>query len=264
MKVTACANRQVIAECTLDNFNYQIDPYVGCEHYCYYCYVLAQAETDWTEEVRIHKNLAARLNKELSAIPPQTVYMGWHTDPYQPCEADSRQTRQVLELLLEKGFSASILTKSDLVLRDMDVLQAMSSARVSVSVAFHDNAIRQLFEANTIDTEARINALSRLKQAGITTSSLICPVIPYISEVQPLIEKLAAHAAQIWVYGLSIEDRSSPSWKNIEKILSRSYPDLKSQVEAAIFTRDHPYWKELRQDLSDLKEKRRLNLNIHL
>jgi len=60
-------------------------------------------------------------------IAPKTIYMGWQTDPYQPCEAEYRQTRQVLELLLEKGFSASILTKSDLVLRDSDILQEMET-----------------------------------------------------------------------------------------------------------------------------------------
>ncbi|MGD2016275.1 MAG: hypothetical protein PVG84_21200 [Desulfobacterales bacterium] len=63
------------------------------------------------------------MESELAGIAPQTIYMGWQTDPYQPCEAEYRQTRQVLELLLEKGFSASILTKSDLILRYMDLLQ---------------------------------------------------------------------------------------------------------------------------------------------
>ena len=65
--------------------------------------------------------------------------MGYHTDPYQPCEAEYQQTRKVLELLFEKGFSASILTKSDLVVRDVDILAEMKDAAVNVSVAFNDN-----------------------------------------------------------------------------------------------------------------------------
>ncbi|MCP4577402.1 MAG: radical SAM protein, partial [Deltaproteobacteria bacterium] len=117
MNIKPCDNRPALNPCTLKDRNYQVDPYIGCEHYCYYCYALNQAETDWSKEVLIHKDITSQLESELAGIPPQLIYMGWETDPYQPCEAECRQTRQVLELLLEKGFSASILTKSDLVLR---------------------------------------------------------------------------------------------------------------------------------------------------
>ena len=182
MKIKPCINRPLLNPCTLEGRNYQVDPYIGCEHYCYYCYALNQAETDWSKEVLIHEGIASRLESELAGILPQTIYMGWQTDPYQPCEAKYRQTRQVLELLLEKGFSASILTKSDLVLRDSDILQKMNAANVSVSVAFNDNRTRCLFEANTMDTEKRIEALHQMKAAGVRTGALICPVIPYITD----------------------------------------------------------------------------------
>lgn len=83
---------------------------------------------------------------------------------------------QVLELLLEQGFSASILTKSDLVLRDLDLLLPMEDSAVSFSVAFNGDDVRQLFEANTKTTEARISALKKLRAAGIRTTALICPL----------------------------------------------------------------------------------------
>ncbi len=264
MKISVCSHRKILSPCGLKDLEYQVDTYVGCEHYCYYCYVLGQAETDWTKEVLIHKDITDRLNNELSKIPPQTIYMGWHTDPYQPCEAEYRQTRQVLTLLLEKGFSASILTKSDLILRDIDVLKKMDNASVSVSVAFNDNRIRQQFEANTIDTEDRIGALVKLKEAGIKTSALICPVIPYITDVKPLIDMLAPHTDLIWIYGLSIQERSDRNWQNVQSILKGHFPNLKEQIEAAIFSKDHPYWIQLRQDLLELQKDRQLNLSIHL
>ncbi len=183
MKVSTCSYRPVLDKCTLKNLDYQVDTYVGCEHYCYYCYAVNQAETDWTKEILIYKGITGFLSEELEKISPQTIYMGYKTDPYQPCETEYRQTRQVLKLLLEKGFSASILTKSDLILRDIDVLKKMDNASVSVSVAFNDNRVRQQFEFNTIDTEARIGALVKLRKAGIKTSALICPVIHYITDV---------------------------------------------------------------------------------
>lgn len=264
MKITPCSPRPILNECGLENFDYQIDCYTGCEHYCYYCYVLDQAETDWAREILIHDDMVNRLRKELSGIPPQTIYMGWQTDPYQPCEAECRQTRQALELLLEKGFSASILTKSDLVLRDMDVLREMNDPAVSVSVAFNDDDVRKRFESKTMDTGLRIDALRKLRSEGVRTSALICPVIPYITDVEPLIDMLAPHTDKIWIYGLSIQNESARGWRNVKNILKRRFPDLEERVEAVLFSKNHPYWQQLRQTLVELKNERQLNLSIHV
>jgi DNA repair photolyase len=241
-----------------------VDPYIGCEHYCYYCYALNQAETDWSKEVLIHKDITSQLESELAGIPLQTIYMGWQTDPYQPCEAEYRQTRQVLELLIGKGFSASILTKSDLILRDTDLLQKMNEASVSFSVAFNDNRTCRLFEANTVDNEKRIEALRQLKEAAVRTGALLCPVIPYITDAIQLIDMLAPCTDVIWIYGLSINDRSDQNWLNMQKILSREFPDFLEQIEQAIFSKEHIYWAQLRDDLVTLKNDRQLNLNIRL
>ena len=266
MKVSTCSYRPILVPCDLGlkNIDYQVDPYVGCEHYCQYCYALNQAETDWTKEILIYKEISGQLNGELEKISPQTIYMGYNTDPYQPCEAEYRQTRRVLELFLEKDFSVNILTKSDLIVRDIDVFQEMDHASVSVSVAFNDSRIRQQFEANTIDTEDRIRALRKLREAGVKTSALICPVIPYITDVTPLIDMLAPHTDVIWIYGLSIEERSDLNWQNVQGILTNHFPNLREQIEAVIFSKDHSYWTQLRQDLLELQNDRQLNLSIHL
>ncbi len=264
MKVSTCSYRPVLTPCGLENHNYQVDPYVGCGHYCYYCYVLDQAETDWSKEILKYSDIVGQLSEELDKISPQTIYMGYYTDPYQPCEAEYQQTRKVLELFLQKGFSASILTKSDLVLRDIDILKEMNDAAVSVSVAFNDNQTRRLFEANTMDTEKRIEALRHLKEAGVRTGALLCPVIPYITDAVQLIDMLEPYADVIWIYGLSIDDRSGQNWLNIQQILNNQFPDLIEQIEAAIFSKDHRYWFQLRESLETLKKDRQLNLNIRL
>ena len=145
LKVSVCTNGPILSPCGLKDLDYQVDPYVGCEHYCYYCYVLAQAETDWSKEILIHNDIVDQLSEDIDKVSPQTIYMGYHTDPYQPREVEYRQTRKVLELFLKNGFSASILTKSDLVIRDIDILKEMNDAAVSVSAAFNDNSTRRLF-----------------------------------------------------------------------------------------------------------------------
>lgn len=264
MKMTPCTNQQIMSPCSLKGRNYQIDPYVGCEHYCYYCYALNKSVTDWREEVMFHEDIVRRLETELSKIPPQTIYMGWETDPYQPCETGELQTRKVLELLQKKGFSVSILTKSDLVLRDLDVLQKMNEPTVSFSMAFTNNCDRQFFEANTMDTEARIAAMQKLKSLGIRSSVLLCPVIPYITDVMTVIDSVAEPADKIWIYSLSILNRSDRNWQNIEDILERHYTSLKSRIEEVVFTKNHWYWNNLRDELLQLRQERNLNLDIHV
>ncbi|MCP4545262.1 MAG: radical SAM protein [bacterium] len=264
MKISVCSARPILVPCSLEGFDYQVDPYVGCAHFCRYCYVLDQAETDWTEEILIHADLSSQLSDELEGLEPQTIYMGYLSDPYQPCEAELRQTRTVLEILLARGFSVSILTKSDLVLRDSDILQKMVSASVSVSVAFNDDRIRQLFEANTIETESRIGALRKLKEAGIGTSALVCPVMPNITDPMPLIDALAPHTDAIWVYALSVQGQSPRCWSNVREILSRHFPDIKSDTESAVQDSDHPYWSGLRRDLQEVKRSMGLDLRIHV
>lgn len=264
MIISKCTTRPALSPCGLKSFDYQIDPYIGCEHYCYYCYVLPLAETDWSKEILCHENIVGQLNKELENIPPQTIYMGYHSDPYQPCESEYRQTRKVLELLLQRGCSASILTKSDLVVRDIEILKEMKDAAISVSVAFNDNHTRKLFEANTVDTEKRIEALRKLKEAGIRTGSLLCPVVPYITDTFQLIDMLEPYADTIWIYGLTFTERSNQSYLNLHKILSSHYTDKTDQIEKVVFSKGHGYWADLREKLEMIKKDRNLNLNIHI
>lgn len=264
MKITICSHRPILVPCKLKKPDYQIDPYVGCAHYCHYCYALNQAETDWTKEILIYKDINGQLSEELEKISPQNIYMGYYTDPYQPCEAYYRQTRKVLELLLEKGFSASILTKSDLVLRDVDLLQDMENASISVSVAFNDNRTREKFEANTKATEVRVEALRKLREAGIKTSALICPVFPFITDVKPLIDWLAPLTDVIWIYGLSIDQRSDLNWQNIESIIKEYFPDLSGPFEEAVLSKDHKFWAQLKQELRDMQKDKHLNPSIHI
>jgi DNA repair photolyase len=264
MKISVCSHRPILEPCALDNIDFQVDSYVGCEHFCYYCYALKHAETNWKEEIRIHRNISEQLCEELEKISPQTIYMGYRTDPYQPCEVDYRQTREVLKLLVEKGFSASILTKSDLFLRDVDLLQRMESARISISTAFTDESVRQLFESKTKDTEARIEALRCMKEAGLQTSALICPIIPYVTDAIALVEKLAPITDTIWIYGLSIENREGPNWKYIQDILVKHFPGEYEQIESVIFDKAHSYWTNLRQELQHIMLDQGLCLKIHI
>jgi DNA repair photolyase len=264
MKIRQRETGQILQPCSLEWFAYQIDPYIGCEHHCHYCYTLNQTDTDATKEIIIHRDLAGQLKRDLSALEPQTVYMGMNTDPYQPCERAYEQTRQVLKLLAERAFAVCVLTKSDLTVRDIDLFAKMKGSSVGISIAFQDERVRQLFEAKAPPNEKRTRALKNLKQAGIETYALLNPVMPFITDVGQLIEMVAPYADTIWIYGLSMEKERDRNWQNVKRILNRHFPDLTEKYRQIAFSKDHPYWAELRRELERLQREKGLNLRIEL
>lgn len=264
MKVHPSQCQQILQPCNLEWFAYQIDPYVGCEHHCHYCYTLNQTDTDETKEIIIHRDLAGQLTRELSALEPQIIYMGMNTDPYQPCERAYEQTRQVLELLAERGFSVCMLTESDLMVRDIDLFAKMKGSSVGISIAFQDESTRQLFEAKTPPHQKRIEALQRFKETGIETYVLMNPVMPFITDVRQLIEMVAPYADTIWIYALSMKREEDRNWQNLNRILNRHFPDLTERYIEMSFSKAHPYWTELRRELEKLQKEKGLNLRIEL
>ncbi len=264
MKVCVSSRKQIFKLCSLRSYTYQIDPYIGCEHLCYYCYALNDAETDWTQEILIYQDFVDSLEQELSTLKPQPVYFGWNSDPYQPAEENYRYTRQAIEILAERGFSVSILTKSDLVLRDVDVIKQMPESSVGLSIAFQEEDVRELFEAKAQPNHRRIAALKSLKEAGIETYALICPIMPFISDLEALIGMAAAHADTLWFYGLSMNEPGDRNWRYVRKILDDHFPELMEKYHRIAFSSNHPYWLKLRHKLEEIKLKSHLNMKIEV
>jgi len=261
MKVTTLSNRRVLAPCRLAWYTYQIDPYIGCEHSCLYCYILNTPHRN--EHILIHKNITKRLHQEILSLKPQTIYMGMDTDPYQPLEKTLNQTRTVLQLLAEKEFSVSLLTKSPLITRDIDILTRMEDPLAGISLAFQDEETRKLFEPKAPPNEQRIRALAELKKAGIETYTLICPVIPKITDVEALIDKAVPYSDAIWLYRLNVHSKNV-NWQNVNSILHRNFPEIAEQVREIIFSRKHAYWTEVRQNLVNIQKERGISLEIRL
>jgi DNA repair photolyase len=264
VRVGVSSPRRVLEPCELEGLSYQVDPYLGCEHHCYYCYALNQAETCWEEEILMHQDMVDRLSQELSALDPQTIYVGMNTDPYQPSEECDQQTWQALDLLAQRGFSACLLTKSDLVVRDVDLLLRMKGSSAGISIAFQDEDVRRRFEAHAPSNERRIEALKALKEAGVETYTLICPVMPFITDVEPLIEMVVEYSDTIWIYRLSMEDDQDRNWQNVRGILDHGFPGLTEQYRRIAFSGEHPYWTELRARLEQVQLDGPLNLRIEL
>jgi DNA repair photolyase len=191
-------------------FRWTINVYRGCSHACAYCFARPTHEylglnvgEDFDRKIVVKINAVERLRAEL-ANPHwigEPVAMGTNTDPYQRCEGKYRLTRGVLEALAEHGNPFSILTKSPLVVRDLDVLTA-AAARADVSVNFSigtlDERVWRATEPGTPHPRRRVDALRQMAAAGIRTGAMIAPVLPGLSD-RP--EQLAEVAAAIRAAG---------------------------------------------------------------
>ena len=188
-------------------FDRSLNPYRGCEHGCVYCFARPShaflglsAGLDFETKLFVKANAAEALERELSApgYRPKVIAIGTNTDPYQPVERRHRVTRQVLEVLDRANHPCGLVTKSALVLRDLDILARMSArglVRVAVSVTTLDRHLARDMEPRAATPMRRLDTLRRLAEAGVPTGVLVAPVIPALNdhELEAILE--AAHGA---------------------------------------------------------------------
>ena len=164
-------------------YSYAVNPYVGCEHGCSYCYArfmkrfTGHAEP-WGEFVDVKMNAPDLLQVEIRKKRPGTVWVSGVCDPYQPREARYGLTRACLQILTREGWPVVVQTRSPLVLRDAKILSQAPDLQVGLTVTTADDGIRRLFEPQAPPIEERIKALDGLHRAGIKTFAMIAPLLP--------------------------------------------------------------------------------------
>jgi DNA repair photolyase len=172
---------------------YTINPYIGCEHNCVYCYArfmkrFFRHKEAWGEFVDVKVNAAELLEKEISKKKIGRVWMSGICDPYQPVEKKYKLTRKCLEILVKNNWPVTIQTKSTLVLRDMDILKKSKKVEVGFTITTADEKIGEMFEPKASPIKERIDTLEKLHLAGIRTFVMIAPILP---GAEGLPEKLA-------------------------------------------------------------------------
>ena len=188
-------------------YAWTINPYRGCAHECHYCFARAYHSyldlgigEDFARRIVVKTNVAEVLRHELGARRWQgePVAMGTATDPYQPCEGRYRLTRKVLRALIEFHTPLSMLTKSTLIVRDIDLISELGStagATIAMSVGSLDESVRRLVEPGTPPVRSRLSALSRVASAGIPTGVLVAPILPYLTDAQATLDELVESCA---------------------------------------------------------------------
>jgi DNA repair photolyase len=176
---------------------YALNPYTGCEHGCRYCYapnILRVKRQEWGEYVKVKRNLPAVLAQELKKKPPGLVGISSVTDPYQPIEEKLNITRYSLELLSKHKFPVSLITKSPLVLRDLDILTQFDYNEVTLTITTLDDGLSKILEPNAPSPSSRLAALKRLGNEGLNTYAFLGPLYPNLEphEVPDMVDAIAA------------------------------------------------------------------------
>ncbi len=222
--------KSILTHSGIPGVDYCINPYVGCYHGCRYCYATFMkrftGHTEaWGSFVDVKINAPEVLQKELMRKEKGRVIISSVTDAYQPVEGKYKITRQCLEVLSEHQYEVEILTKSPLVLRDIDILKRIRDIDVGITITTDDDRIRKAFEPNAPSIKARVNALKRLHEDGIKTYVFIGPVLPM--NPVALVEKIAPYADSVLIDRMNYTSKTVSIYRsmNLTRWLDRGFTE---------------------------------------
>ncbi|MEZ0248388.1 MAG: radical SAM protein [Thermoproteus sp.] len=187
MKIVEIRTDRGLAKSGLPEYDYALNPYLGCLHACRYCYAKdftrGEPGEHWGEVVYVKVNLPEVLAREVKAYSPGVVGVSTITDPYQPVEAKYRLTRRSLEVLLQAGFKASIQTKSTFVLKDMDLFFVYrDKVDVGITITTYREEAARLLEPKAPPPRARAYALHMLSELGVKTWVFLGPLLQGVND----------------------------------------------------------------------------------
>ena len=259
MKIQIIQCKSVLTKSNLPKVDYCINPYVGCLHACVYCYArfmrrFTGHNESWGDFLDVKLNAPDVLAKELVRAKRGTVLLGSVTDAYQPSERKYRITRAILEILLEHDFPVSILTKSDLVLRDIDLLKQFSDCEVGLTITSTDESVARNFEPHASAPHNRIKALNMLHQNGIATYAFIGPILPGLTDLEAVFKAIQGKVNFIMTESLNMKCGNRHF---IEALLLNKYPKLLPLYKAGF---SKGYWDKVEQTIRELVIKYQIPL----
>lgn len=240
--------RSVMTRSSLPVGGYSVNPYVGCTHACKYCY--ASFMKRFTGHTEPWGNFL-----DVKHWPPignphrydgERIVIGSVTDGYNPCEEQFRRTRHLLEELQGTSAEVMICTKSDLVLRDLDLLRTFPKVTVSWSVNTLDEEFRADMD-HAVSIERRLAAMQRFHEAGIRTVCFVSPIFPGITDLRAIIERVRTFTDLIWLENLNLRG----AFKSvIMAYIAAKRPDLLPLYEAIYTRKESGYWQQLEAEIA--------------
>jgi DNA repair photolyase len=233
--------KSVLNRCAISD--YSLNCYTGCAHGCVYCYARYMQrfhphDEPWGGFVDVKVNAVEALERQLRRAEPGEVFMSSACDGWQPVEAERGLTRECCRLLLEHGFQVNALTKSALILRDLDIF-AMGESRVGVTLTSLDEELREVWEPGASTVAERVQVLQQARTADLKTSVMFGPLLPFVSDDEAAVTRLLELAADlkvdvIWVDALNPRPKV---WESVKALLQAQDPELVERYRRVLFSR---------------------------
>ena len=221
--------------------DYSLNCYTGCEHACVYCDArfmqrFHRHSEAWGEFVDLKVNAVEVLRRQLRRAKPGEVFVSSACDGWQPVEREWKLTRRCCELLLEYGFEVHVLSKSALVLRDLELF-AGRKVRIGVTLTTLDEHLRVDWEPRAASVEDRCRVLQEAGRLGLRTAIMFGPLLPWLADSQDSLDAMFQRAADlqpevIWVDALNARPRV---WPAVAQLLRDRFPDLLPRYQQVLF-----------------------------
>lgn len=266
MEINEISCKSILSKSGIYSVDYSINPYVGCQHGCRYCYAsFMRKYTDhdepWGEFVDVKVNARNVLERDLTKADRGSVLLSSVTDPYQPAEREYGLTRGILERLASTKFQVSILTKSPLLLRDLDVLERFDSERISVgfTINFLNDRDESVWEPNSPGSEERIDALEAISDNGISTYVHVGPYLEKITNLEDMLSRVEDYIDELQVENVNLRGRRAI----IMDVIRQNYPDLVSRYER-ILEDDSRYREDLVREIRELRKRHEVPIQLFM
>ncbi|MBU0534714.1 radical SAM protein [Patescibacteria group bacterium] len=270
MKIREIQCKSAIGKCGFPGGGWSINPYVGCEHACEYCYArfmkrFTNHEEPWGEFVDVRVNIPEVLKKELKSdkYKGETIYIGTVTDPYQQAEKKYKLTRKILEELVDYPTSVSILTKSDLILRDLDLIKKFKKIDVNFTFNTLDEQWRKRVEPNSSTSKERLNAMKKLSDEGVSVYAMVGPYWPFFTDPEKIFKELKKAGVR-HAFSESFNTTGS-NFVGVEKVLKKYYSDKLVRMKEIFFDSNlfYDFYVEAEQKLKDAFKRYNIPVTIY-
>lgn len=251
MQIAKIRAKNILSRSKIGSGGYAINPYVGCPHGCIYCYAefmrsATGHEEAWGKFLDVKDFDTASLVKFAASHGGERVFMSSVTDCYNPYEAQFGATHKVLEAVAGSDINLQILTKSSLVMRDIDLLQTMPNVRVGVSLSVIDESLRRILEPRASPVAARIAAVKKLRTTGVKTYIFVAPIFPQITPVFDIISHYGDAADEIWFDRLNLY----PNFRDkILAFIGRNFPALLPLYKKIYLFSEDDYFEQLADEI---------------
>ena len=261
MKIDFKEAKNIITKSNIPSIDYVINPYTGCQHGCIYCYAEFMIRFTNHKGDKWGQFLDIK-TFDLDKIKPERyngkrILLSSVTDPYLPLEKKYQNTRKILERLISTKASISILTKSKLVVRDIDLFKKFENISVGISISTLDEQFARIIERAASKPLERLDAIKQIFQEGIETYTFISPYFPEITNYKRIIEKVKDFSNRFLFENLNFRPHNIP---RIMKVINEKYPNLKHIYKD--LQKDRSYWDILEGEIKKYCEQKKLDYSI--